>query len=68
MTTDLSSCAPSTASSAMPRRPSLHTVFDAELNFVSADENTSFCEAEHEESWRQAMMEEMKAIEDNRTW
>jgi hypothetical protein len=43
-------------------------VLDAELNFTSADEPASFCEADQEESWRQAMSEEMKAIEDNGTW
>jgi hypothetical protein len=43
-------------------------VLDAELNFTSADELASFHEAEQVESWRQAMSEEMKAIEDNETW
>jgi hypothetical protein len=43
-------------------------VLDAELNFTFADEPASFREAEQEESWHQAMSEEMKAIEDNGTW
>jgi hypothetical protein len=43
-------------------------VFNVELNFTSADETTSFHEEEREESWRQAMIEEIKSIEDNNTW
>jgi hypothetical protein len=43
-------------------------VFNIELNFSSSDEPTSFHEAEHEESWRQAMINEMKWIEDNDIW
>ncbi|WVZ53904.1 hypothetical protein U9M48_004791 [Paspalum notatum var. saurae] len=43
-------------------------VLDDELHFTSADEPASFKEAEREPCWRQAMREEMKAIEDNSTW
>jgi hypothetical protein len=43
-------------------------VFNIELNFSSSDEPASFHEAEHEESWRQAMIDKMKWIEDNDTW
>jgi hypothetical protein len=43
-------------------------VFNVELNFTSADEPASFREAEREESWRQAMIDELKSIEDNGTW
>jgi hypothetical protein len=40
-------------------------VLNAELNFTSAEEPTSFKEAEQDAAWRAAMREEMKAIEDN---
>jgi hypothetical protein len=43
-------------------------VFNVELNFTSADEPMTFCEAEREQSWRQAMIDKMKSIEDNGTW
>jgi hypothetical protein len=43
-------------------------VLNAELNFTSAEEPTSFKEAEQDAAWRAAMREEMKAIEDNDTW
>jgi hypothetical protein len=43
-------------------------VLNAELNFTAADEPSSFCKAKQEESWRLAMIEEMKAIDDNETW
>jgi hypothetical protein len=36
--------------------------------FTSADEATSFKEAEKEECWRRAMEAEMQSIEENRTW
>jgi len=39
-----------------------------ELHAVSPDEPASFAEAERCPSWRKAMMEEMEAIEDNKTW
>jgi hypothetical protein len=39
-----------------------------ELHVVSLDEPGSFAEAEADPSWRRAMLEEMKAIEDNGTW
>jgi hypothetical protein len=39
-----------------------------ELHVVSSDEPTSFAEAEHNPSWRKAMMEEMNSIEENGTW
>jgi hypothetical protein len=35
---------------------------------VSSDEPISFVEAEHNLSWRKAMMEEMDSIEENGTW
>jgi hypothetical protein len=38
-----------------------------ELHVVSSDEPTSFTEAEHNLSWRKAMMEEMDSIEENST-
>lgn len=38
------------------------------LFFVTADEPTSFEEAEQTKSWRLAMLEELQSIEDNRTW
>lgn len=43
-------------------------VLDEELMLTTADEPTSFAEAEQEECWRQAMKEEMKSIEANGTW
>jgi hypothetical protein len=39
-----------------------------ELHVVSSDEPASFAEAEHNLSWRKAMMEEMDSIEENGTW
>jgi hypothetical protein len=39
-----------------------------ELHVVSFDEPTSFAKAEHNPSWRKAMMEEMDSIEENCTW
>jgi hypothetical protein len=39
-----------------------------ELHVVSSDEPASFTEAEHNPSWRKAMMEEMDSIEENGTW
>jgi hypothetical protein len=39
-----------------------------ELHVVSSDELTSFTKAEHNPSWRKAMMEEMDPIEENDTW
>jgi hypothetical protein len=41
---------------------------DGELNFTSAEEPTSFREAEQLALWRALMAEEMKAIHDNDTW
>jgi hypothetical protein len=38
-----------------------------ELHVVSSDEPASFAEAEHNPSWRKAMMEEMDSIEENGT-
>jgi hypothetical protein len=43
-------------------------VLNTELNFTSADELASFKEAEKEVAWQGAMSEEMKTIEDNKTW
>jgi transposase InsO family protein len=43
-------------------------LLDEELHAVSADEPVSFGEAERSPSWRKAVMEEMKSIEDNQTW
>lgn len=45
-----------------------HRLFDGELNFTAAEEPASFVEAEKQESWRKAMQDEMKSIEDNKTW
>jgi hypothetical protein len=42
-------------------------LLDEELHAISADEPVSFGEAERSPSWRKAMMEEMKSIEDNQT-
>ncbi|CAA0822344.1 cysteine-rich RLK (RECEPTOR-like protein kinase) 8 [Striga hermonthica] len=41
---------------------------DQELLFVSAEEPSTFAQAERDVSWRRAMLEEMKAIEENETW
>ena len=40
---------------------------DAELLLVSAEEPPTFTLAERDENWRRAMLEEMKAIEENET-
>ena len=44
-----------------------HRGYDDVLNIASVDEPASFREAEQEESWREAMRAEIKAIEENRT-
>ena len=41
---------------------------DPELLLVSAEEPPTFALAEHDANWRRAMLEEMKAIEENETW
>ena len=41
---------------------------DPELLLVSAEEPPTFAMVERDANWRQAMLEEMKAIEDNGTW
>ena len=41
---------------------------DVELLLVSAEEPPTFVLAEHNGNWRRAMLEEMKAIEENETW
>ena len=41
---------------------------DPELLLVSAEEPPTFTVAERDANWRRAMLEEMRAIEDNGTW
>ena len=41
---------------------------DAKLLLVSAEEPPMFALAKHDGNWRRAMLEEMKAIEENETW
>ena len=41
---------------------------DPELLLVSAEEPPTFALAERDANWRRAMLEEMKAIEENETW
>ena len=41
---------------------------DLELLLVGAEEPPMFALAEHDGNWRRAMLEEMKAIEENKTW
>jgi len=41
---------------------------DLELHLGSAEEPPSFAAAEQEACWRAAMLEEMAAVEENRTW
>ena len=41
---------------------------DAELLLVSVEEPPTFALAERDGNWRRAMLEEMKAIEENETW
>ena len=41
---------------------------DQELLLVSAEEPPTFMLDEHGRNWRWAMLEEMKAIEENETW
>ena len=41
---------------------------DAELLLVSAEEPPTFALAKRDGNWRRAMLEEMKAIEENETW
>ena len=41
---------------------------DLELLLVSAEEPPTFALAERDANWRRAMLEEMKAIEEIKTW
>ncbi|WVZ57628.1 hypothetical protein U9M48_007990 [Paspalum notatum var. saurae] len=41
---------------------------DRELLFTTAEEPTTFKEAEQNPCWCRAMLEEMRSIEDNKTW
>ena len=41
---------------------------EPELPLISAEEPPTFIVAERDGNWRRAMLEEMKAIEDNGTW
>ena len=41
---------------------------DLELLLVSAEEPPMFALAKRDANWRRAMLEEMKAIEENETW
>ena len=41
---------------------------DIELLLVSAEEPPTFALAEHDGNLQRAMLEEMKAIEENKTW
>jgi hypothetical protein len=41
---------------------------DQELLLMSAEEPATFAVAEKDASWRKAMLEEMRSIEENRTW
>ena len=41
---------------------------DLELLLVSAEEPPTFALTERDANWRRAMLEEMKAIEENETW
>ena len=41
---------------------------DLELQLGSVEEPATFAEAEQDDQWRRTMMEEMSAIEENRTW
>lgn len=41
---------------------------DPELMLMSAEELPTFADTEHDHNWQRAMIEEMKAIEDNDTW
>lgn len=45
-----------------------HRDLDEILNFTTADEPSSFAEAEKETCWREAMKEEIHSIEGNQTW
>lgn len=42
--------------------------FDDELMMASAEEPASLAEAQQQDCWRQAMLDEMKSIEENGTW
>ena len=46
----------------------LQLLNDAELLLVSAEEPPTFALAERNGNWRRAMLDEMKAIEENETW
>jgi hypothetical protein len=46
----------------------LRALVAKELHVVSSDEPASFTDADHNPSWRKAMMVEMDSIEENGTW
>lgn len=52
---------------ASPRGLAPRELSTAELHIVSADEPASFVEAEQQQCWRRAMLEEMRSIEENGT-
>jgi hypothetical protein len=45
-----------------------HLLSDQELLLMSSEEPATFAVAEKDVSWRKAMLEEMRSIEENRTW
>jgi hypothetical protein len=49
-----------------PRR--MQRVLDAQQNFISTEEPSSFHEAEQDVAWHAAMLSKIKAIEENDTW
>jgi len=51
-----------------PPGQAAHVLDDLELHLGSAEEPPNFAAAEQEARWRAAMLEEMAAVEENRTW
>ena len=41
---------------------------DAKLQLISAEEPPTFTLAKRDRNWQRAILEEMKAIEENETW
>jgi hypothetical protein len=49
-------------------RLAARAIDDLKLHMCSAEEPPTFTAAEQDQKWRRTMMEEMAAIEENRTW
>jgi hypothetical protein len=51
-----------------PPGQAVRTLDIAELHAISLEELSTFVEAEQSKQWRAVMIDEMKSIDDNKTW